>query len=130
MGSKDHPDHPTKYQTHLGELNFTDISFPVNVTDIAKFECHNPVLSVNVFGRKAGLYPLHVSEQEGQTIDVLLIIDEEKPEKTQCDMWIKDLPHMVYKTAATKIESTHAAKPTRLLKRGLTGKPQKECQGI
>ena len=62
--SKDHADRPTKYQAHLGELNFTGISFPVKATDITKFERLNPGLSVNVFGWKAGLYPLHVSKQE------------------------------------------------------------------
>jgi len=49
---KDHANRPTKYQAHLGELNFTDISFPVKATDIAKFERLHPGLSVNVFGWK------------------------------------------------------------------------------
>jgi len=92
---------PTKYQEHLGELNFKDISFPVKVTKIAKFEHQNPALSVNIFGRKAGLYPLHVSEQEGQAIDLLLIADEENPEKSRC-VWINDLPRMLYKNSSHK----------------------------
>ena len=50
VDSKDHPDRPAKYQAHLGELNFTSISFPVKVTDIPKFEHQNPGLSVNAFG--------------------------------------------------------------------------------
>jgi len=59
------PHRPAKYPDHLGELNFTGISFPVRVTDVTKFERQNPGLSVNVFGWKVGLYPLHLSKQEG-----------------------------------------------------------------
>jgi len=46
------PHRPAKYQDHLGELNFTGISFPVRLTDVRKFERQNPGLLVNVFGWK------------------------------------------------------------------------------
>ena len=29
---------PSKYKTHIGKLNFTDIEFPVSLKDIDKFE--------------------------------------------------------------------------------------------
>jgi len=56
VGHGKHSDRPASYQAHFGELNFTDISPPVKVTDIAKFESQNPGLSVNVFGWKHDLY--------------------------------------------------------------------------
>jgi len=55
-----HPDRPASYQAHLGQLNFTGISFKVRVTNIIKIERQNPGLSVNVFGWNAGIYPFHV----------------------------------------------------------------------
>ena len=48
------PHRLAKYQDHLGELNFTGISFPVRLTDVRKFERQNPGLLVNVFGWKVG----------------------------------------------------------------------------
>ena len=62
--------------------------------NIIKFECQNPGLSVNVFGWKDGIYPLHVSKQEGRAIDLLLLSDPSDPEKTHYVM-IKDLARMV-----------------------------------
>ena len=63
-----------------------------------KFERQNPGLSVNVFGWKAGIYPLHVSKQEGRAIDLLLLTDPNDPEKTHY-VWIKDLARMLYKNS-------------------------------
>jgi len=80
----------------------------VKVTDVTKFERQNPGLSVNVFGWKVGLYPLHLSKQEGHAIDLLLIADEKGPQKTHY-VWIKDFARMLYKTATIKSENTHAA---------------------
>jgi hypothetical protein len=101
IGDKDHPDRPAKYQAHLGELKFKGIDFPVKVTDVHKFEHQNPGLSVSVFGWKEGLYPLHVSKQEGRAIDLLLIADENNPLKTHY-VWIKDLARMLFKNSAHK----------------------------
>jgi len=83
---------PAKYQAHQRELNFTGIKFPVKVTDISKFERQNPGLSVNIFGWKSGLYPLHVSKQAGREIDLLLLTDTKDPEKTHY-VWIKNSKH-------------------------------------
>ena len=48
----------TKYNKHIGELNFKDIIFKVKATDFTKFECQNQSLSVIVFGWDEGLYPI------------------------------------------------------------------------
>ena len=74
---RQHPYRPASYMGHLGELNFTGVSFPVKVTDVSKSERQNPDLSVNIFGWKSGLYPLHVSKQAGREIDLLLLNDSE-----------------------------------------------------
>jgi hypothetical protein len=104
----DNPHRPAKYQDHLGELKFKGIDFPVKATDVAKFEHQNPGLSVSVFGWKEGLYPLHVSKQEGRAIDLLLIVDGNNPQKTHY-VWIKDLARMLFKNSGYEQESTHAA---------------------
>ena len=72
-----HPDRPASYEIYRGVLNFTGVSFPVKVSDVTKFEQRNPDLSVNIFGWKSGLYPLHVSKQVGREIDLLLLTDPE-----------------------------------------------------
>ena len=51
---------------------------------VTKFERQNPGLSVNVFGWKVRLYPLHLSKQEGHAIGLLLIADEKDPQDTLC----------------------------------------------
>jgi len=96
-----HPDRPASYEIYRGVLNFTGVSFPVKVSDVTKFERRNPDLSVNIFGWKSGLYPLHVSKQAGREIDLLLLTDPEEPEKTHY-VWIKDLPRMLYKNSSYK----------------------------
>jgi hypothetical protein len=74
------------------------IDFPVKVTDVAKFERQNPDVSVSVFGWDECLYPIYVSRQDGQEVDLLLIKDGERSHY----VWIKDLPRMLYKNSAHK----------------------------
>jgi len=137
---------PASYMGHLGELNFTDVSFPVKVSDVTKFKRQNPDLSVNIFGWKSGLYPLHVSKQVGREIDLLLLTDPEEPEKTHY-VWIKDLARMLYKNNRHKERKypcrrcLHVFSSEALLEthkndsQGIGGKPQctvgpKEGQNI
>jgi len=118
------PGRTTNYQTHLGELNFTGISFPVKVTDIPKFEHQNPGLSVNTFGWKGGLYPLHVSKREGRGIDLLLINDRKEPEKTLC-LDQEPGPHAVQKQQLRAPQTSMSPLSTHLLHRKAARKPQK-----
>ena len=50
----------------LGEtsktLNWEGLKFPVNLSDINKFENHNSSISVNVFGYENLIYPLRISK--------------------------------------------------------------------
>ena len=95
------------------------------VTDIPKFEHQNPGLSVNTFGWKGGLYPLHVSKREGRETDLLLINDRKEPEKKHTMSGSRTWPACYTKTAATKSASTHAPLSTHLLHRKAARRPQK-----
>jgi hypothetical protein len=131
VDAKDHnPDRPTKYQAHLGELSFRGIDFPVKVTDVGQFEHQNPTLSVSVFGWEKGLYPLHVSKQEGRAIDLLLLVDGNNPQKTHY-VWIKDLARMLFKNSAHR----HRQHPCRrclhvFTTPDLLESHKKDCLGI
>ena len=43
-------------------LNWDGLKFPVNLSDIDKFENHNSLISVNVFGYEKLVYPLRISK--------------------------------------------------------------------
>ena len=88
------PQRPSKYLTHLNELNFDKIAFPVKVTDIDRFERQNLTISVNVFGWNKGLYPIHISNNiRDHNVDLLMLADGEN----QHYVWIKNLARMLHK---------------------------------
>ena len=71
-------------------LNWDGLKFPVNLSDINKFENHNSSISVNVFGYKKLVYPLRISKhnyKRESTVNFLLISDDTK----QHYCWIKDI---------------------------------------
>ena len=59
-----------EYQSHqLGE-----IKFPVNFSDINKFEKHNSSISINVFGYEKAVYHLKISKhnyKRESTVNIL-----------------------------------------------------------
>ena len=57
---------PSKYKTHIGKLNFTDIEFPVSLKDIDKFEKKNPEIGVNVFGYDKDVHALRLNKTNPQ----------------------------------------------------------------
>ena len=66
------------------------LKFPVNLSDINKFENHNSSISVNVFGYEKAVYPLTISKhnyKRESTVNLLLISDD--TEQHYC--WIKDI---------------------------------------
>ena len=73
-----HPYRPSKYEEYKEELDFTGISFPVQIEDIPKFEKLNS-LSINVYIVAEKLVnPLFISkEREQDPINLLLIEGEE-----------------------------------------------------
>ena len=57
-------------------LNWEGLKFPVNLSDINKFESHNSSISVNVFGHENLVYPLRISKhnyKRESTVNLLLI---------------------------------------------------------
>jgi len=60
------------------EPNWNDITFPVPLNEIDKFERNNTDLSVNVFGyEKHAVYPLRISKHERKdVVDLLLIAND------------------------------------------------------
>jgi len=77
-----------KYKDHESDLNFKDISFPVKMDDIPKFEKQNK-LSVNVFRyEKNEVFPIHVTRNRYERhVNLLMISDHKKSHFC----WIKDL---------------------------------------
>ena len=62
-------------------LNWEGLNFPVNLSDINKFENHNSSISVNVFGYEKLVYPLRISKhnyEHESTVNLLLISDDTK----------------------------------------------------
>ena len=78
---EDHPERIDKKLTEASEeLNWDNITFPVNLKAIDKFERQNPTISVNVFGYDKSIYPLRVSKYDDleHLVDLLLICEESK----------------------------------------------------
>ena len=70
------------------DLNWEGLQFPVNLSDINKFENHNSSISVNLFGYEKLVYPLRISKyncKRESTVNRLLISDDTK----QDCCWIK-----------------------------------------
>ena len=67
-----------KYTRYQSQLNFTDISFPVTLDKLAKFEKQNEGVSVNVYGlEQREIFPLYLSPHRARTyhVNLLLISD-------------------------------------------------------
>ena len=62
-------------------LNWEGLKFPVNLSDINKFENHNSLIYVNVFGYENLVYPLRINKHNYKcesTVNLLLISDDTK----------------------------------------------------
>ncbi|KAJ8940075.1 hypothetical protein NQ314_010909 [Rhamnusium bicolor] len=75
----------THYQNYLHELNMKDISFPVSVKDIVKFEKQNDGLSINVFGLEQGKHKCNIVN--------LLYLEGPNTKSHYC--WIKNISRLV-----------------------------------
>ena len=65
----------TKYMPYQHELNMKDISYPVPLVDIPRFEKQNNI-SVNVIGYDSAYYPLYISKQQRQVHVNLLLVEK------------------------------------------------------
>ena len=72
----------TDLRDYKNDLNFKQISFPVKVKDITKFENNNPDLpGINVFSVNDNneIYPLRINKKDCQkSIDLFLYSEDEK----------------------------------------------------
>ena len=82
---KDHLERITgKLEEQAETLNFKNMSFPVKLRDINKFDIQNPNISVNVLGydddedKKKLIYPLRISEMDKRLHEVNLLMLEDK----------------------------------------------------
>ena len=76
------------------DFNWEGLKFPVNLSDINKFENHNSSISVNVFGYEKAVYRLRISKhnyKRESTVNLLLISDDTK----QHYCWIKDISKLL-----------------------------------
>ena len=86
--SKKHERIDRKLRETSKTLNWEGLKFPVNLSDINKFENRNSSISVNVFGYEKLVYPLRISKhnyKRESTVNLLLISDDTK----QHYCWIK-----------------------------------------
>ena len=75
-------------------LNWDGLKFPVNLSNINKFENHNYSISLNIFGYEKLVYPLRISKHNyirESTVNLLLISDNTK----QHYCWIKDISKLL-----------------------------------
>ena len=83
-----------KLREKSGVLNGDGLKFPVNLSDINKFENHNSSISVNVFSYEKLVYPLRISKhnyKRESTVNILLILDDTK----QRYCWNKDISKLL-----------------------------------
>ena len=84
-----------KFREKSEVLNWEGLKFPVNLNDINKFENHNSLISVNIFGYEILVYPLTISKhnyKRESTVNLLLISDDTK----QHYCWIKDIIKLIF----------------------------------
>ena len=75
-------------------LNWEGLKFPVNLSDINKFQSHNSSISVNLFGYENLVYLFRISKpnyKRESTVNLLLISDNTK----QHYCWIKDISKLL-----------------------------------
>ena len=83
-----------KLQETSKTLKWEGLKFPVNLSDINKFESHDSSISVNIFGYEKLFYPLGISKhnyKRENTVNLLLISDDIK--EHYC--WIKDISKLL-----------------------------------
>lgn len=119
----------SKYKAHLGKLNFDGISFPVQVTDIAKFERLNSTIAVNLFGWDDGPYPIYnTCELERlYTINLLMLVDG----TNQHYVWIKDIAKLCYRNSNYEHRKHPCVRCLHVFSRmDLLQKHEGDCMGI
>ena len=83
-----HENHPerisTKLQKQSEKFNWSGISFPVELSDISKFEKQNADIAVHVYGFEKDFYPLRISEEDERKFEIDLLLISEGENKHYC----------------------------------------------
>jgi len=99
-----HPERINQYRKYATEFNFKDITFPVQLNDIAKFEEQNEPITINVYewNPEDKLKPLRISEnsptfddEANYHVDLLLIIDPDDPDHQHYTL-IKTMSRLIF----------------------------------
>jgi hypothetical protein len=94
---KENPNRLNNYTEYENELNFKNVSFPVSLTDIPRFEKLNN-LAVNVFceGKNSTIEPLLISNRTDLPYDKIIDLFFIKDESTNHYCWIKNLEKLLF----------------------------------
>ena len=95
--AKDHPHRVNKYM-HFKELRFTDVDFPVPLSQMPKVERLNN-LAINVFGysQQAGVHPLYLTNDlDHESINLLLLTEVKDGKVFSHYCWIKDFDKLCH----------------------------------
>ena len=87
-------------------LNWDDLKFPVNLSDISKFENHNPSISVSVCSYEKLVYPHRISKhnyKRESTVNLLLVSDDTK----QHYCWVKDISKLLSLQTSKDVHVRH-----------------------
>ena len=64
---------------YINKSDYSSIEFPVTVKQISKIENQNSI-NINVFGyEKMQLYPIYISKEKNDEMNLLLITEQKKP---------------------------------------------------
>jgi len=93
----EHPQRTSTYQMHLGELDYTGITFPVSIKDNDKFEKNNKDIAINVFILLGGnvVGSNRISKEHGRKHEINLLlfhgekIYEEAPEEAAERLYVQ-----------------------------------------
>ena len=91
---KDNAHRVSKYIHYQSELNIKDLSFPLGIDQVKKFERLNSSISVNVFAldKKSGVYPVYITSfKERKHVNLILLTDDDKSHYA----WIKDMSSLL-----------------------------------
>ena len=131
-----HSERKSHYTRYLKELNWGNLSFPIKINRITKFEKLNPNLAIFVYGwgkegdfkGRDALYPIRISKYHDRTpIDLLYMTDGDKSHYA----WITSLSRLLHNT--TKHTSKiHVCRHClhRFSSEDLLEKHRIECMGI
>ena len=72
----DHPNRVSNYIDFIDTLNLEGISFPVPISQVARFERNNN-LSINVYGYESEIFPIYITNKRDMTHINLLLIEKE-----------------------------------------------------